>query len=388
MAENEKIFVPADYFFWFLIGIISNVFLLSFFSIKIWQILLGAVVLIIFLLLVRPQFSWLAVSFLAGFILALLRIIFVPEINFSLISADSRSYLVNLRGQLSLALGRIFPEPAAGFSQGIITGSQGVKFEPDFWQALKITSTAHLIAVSGYNITIVARFITRLLSWLTVHRKLIWLFALAGIFVFTVFVGAPISAVRAGIMAALVVIAERFSRQQNTKIAFAFVLGLMVLIDPLSLRYDLSFQLSFLAAFGIFYLAPVWFKQKHGEEKNWILELKKIAAETLSAQAMVLPILIYNFGSLSLTGMLANFLVLPLIPLAMSLSFLSGLGFLVYPALGQTIGFLSFPLLSLIIEIIRGFARFPLAGISGIFIAPLLIIIYYGFIGLIIKKSP
>lgn len=380
---SSSINVPADYFFWFLLGLISNVFLVSFLSLRFGLLLF----LSFSALLLSLAGRWfLAFSFFAGFLFSLLRVVFVPALHLSLIPTGLETFLLELQQRLALALTRLFPEPIAGFSQGIIIGKQGISFEPEFWEALKLTGTAHLVAVSGYNLTVVAKFITRFLSWLTVHRKLIWLFALAGIFLFILFVGAPVSAVRAGLMAALVIIAERFAREQNLKIAFTFVLGLMLLVNPSLLREDLSFQLSFLAAFGIFYLAPVWLSQEQQEKTSggWV-ELKKIVAETLSAQAMVLPLLVYRFGQLSLIGLLANLLVLPLIPLAMSLSFLSGLGFLLWSGLGQGIAFFSYPLLNLIVAIIKLFARLPFAGLSGVFLGPLAMILYYGLILLFIK---
>ncbi len=171
----------------------------------------------------------------------------------------------------------------------------------------------------------------------------------------------------------------------------------MAFLNPLALKNDLGFQLSFLASFGIFYVAPMFLgkgqihrqasfgisqdRQDEEEKSNWF---KQIAFETLAAQAMVFPLLIYKFGTLSLVGSLANLIVLPLIPLAMGLSFFSGLGMIVFEPLGRLVGFVSYPFLNFIVKTIELFAGLPLAGLSGVFISPLFLIVCYAALLLLI----
>lgn len=387
MVGDEKILVPSDYFFWFLIGICSAFGFFSFLvnGFSIWQICLffGLILTVVFIF--NFWWRWLAVSFLLGFFLVILRIYFWQGEAWSLTLPE---FLMNFLNQTRLvfasSLQRLFPEPVASFAQGIILGGEGIKFSNDFWQSLKITSTAHVVAVSGYNITLIARGISNFLVWVTLHRKLIWYFAILGVFLFVVLVGAPASAVRAGIFSVLLIIAERFGRQQNTRIAFALILALMLLASPLALKNDLGFQLSFLASFGIFYVKPRLMRAgifENNEDENRGFDWKNMILETLSAQAMVLPLLLFKFGTLSLVGMLANFLILPMIPLAMSLSFLSGLGMILSEFFGRVIGFLSYPFLALIIKIIEFFSGLPGAGMQGIYIGSwFLIVCYLGII--------
>ena len=402
-AESKKFIVSSDYFFWFLIGSVFCFAVLSFWSLEIRQVLFFMFFAVFSSFVFNLGYKWLVVSFFAGFVAGFSRVFVWGGQDFSLPApVFLTGFLESVKGVFALNLQKLFPEPTASFAQGIILGGQDLKFSNQFWQALKITSTAHIIAVSGYNITLIARGISSFLVWISLHRKLIWIFAIFGVFVFVILVGAPASAVRAGMFSVLLLAAERFGRQQNTRIAFAFILALMLFFEPLALKSDLGFQLSFLASFGIFYLAPRLYaagtfdvssklmnKDAAEERESRGFGFKKIIFETLSAQAMVMPLLIYEFGSLSFLGVLANFLILPMIPFAMSLSFLSGLGMAVNEVLGRVIGFLSFPFLNLIIKIIEFFASLPLAGFFGIYPGVWFLVVCYGAVVLFlaVKKN-
>jgi len=384
--NREKNLIPSDYFFWFLIGVIACFAVFSFFTLKVWQVLLISLLLIFFSFVFGFRCKWLVVSSLLGFAVGFLRIVFWGGDGFAFnLPSEFLNFLEFINLKLSASLIKLFPEPVAGFSQGIILGGQGIKFSNEFWNALKITSTAHLIAVSGYNITLITRYISRFLVWITLHRKLIWIFTSLAVVVFIVFVGAPASAWRAGVLSILMLVAQRFSRENSTKITFTFALALMSFLNPLALKNDLGFQLSFLASFGIFYVAPSLTRRSrltrrgginndHEAEQNFF---EQTILETLSAQLMVLPLLLFKFGTLSLVGILANFILVPWIWLAMGFSFFSGLAMIVFEPLGRIIGFVSYPFLSFFVKTIEFFATLPLAGLTGIYISPALLVVCY-----------
>ncbi len=381
--DQERILVPSDYFFWFLIGVVVCFAVFSFWSFKVWQVFAGIFILAVAPLAVKHWTRWIAISFAAGLTVGFLRILFWGGDGFVFnLPAEFLNFLEFISLQFSSALAKLFPEPVAGFSQGIILGGKDIKFSNEFWQALKITSTAHLIAVSGYNITLIARGVTNFLIRATLHRKLIWIFTSIGVVLFVAFVGAPASAARAGILSILMLIAQRFGRENNVKVAFVFALAAMSFFDPLSLKNDLGLQLSFLASFGIFYVAPLFLEkeqilQRAQDKMNQPDFLKQTVFETLSAQLMVLPLLLFKFGTLSLTGVLANFILVPWIWLAMGFSFFAGLGMIIFAPLGRIIGFVSYPFLNFFVKTIEFFAGLPLAGARGIFISPLFLALCY-----------
>lgn len=381
--KREKIFVPSDYFFWFLVGLIACFAVFSFVEIKIWQVLLFLFIPSLFSVVFNFRCKLLVVSCSFGFLVGFFRVLSWSGDGFVFsLPTWLLSFLESIKTLFSSGLSRLFPEPVAGFAKGIILGSKDIKFSNEFWNALKITSTAHLIAVSGYNVTLIARYISKFLVWITLHRKLIWFFASLGVIIFVIFVGAPASAVRAGLLAILMLVAQRFGRQGNTKIAFAFALAVMCFFDPLALKNDLGMQLSFLASFGIFYVSPLFNKKRlitrqvqGGEVKENLFG--QTIFETLSAQLMVLPLLLFKFGSLSLVGMAANFILVPWIWLAMGFSFFSGLSMIVFEPLGRMIGFFSYPFLNFFVKTIEFFAGLPMAGVSGVYISPLILVVCY-----------
>lgn len=377
--EEEKIFVASDYFFWFLIGVVACFAVFNFWSFRVWEVLLTLLLSVFIAFVSGFGYRLLVIGFVSGFLIGFLRILLWGGEGFAIaLPSAFLSFLEFIKQMFSSALVKLFPEPVAGFSQGIILGGQNIKFSNEFWQALKITSTAHLIAVSGYNITLIARGVANFLQWITLHRKLIWIFASLGVLVFIVFVGAPASSVRAGVISILMLVAQRFSRQNNTKIAFTFALALMSFLDPLTLKNDLGLQLSFLASFGIFYVAPKFLENRRNLDREAKPNFfKQTAMETLSAQLMVLPLLLFKFGTLSLIGVLANFILVPWIWLVMGFSFFAGLGMIIFEPLGRIIGFVGYPFLNFFVKTIEFFAGLPLAGLSGVYISPLVLVVVY-----------
>ncbi len=377
----------ANLFFFLCVGFVGAVFTCSWLPIPFWVLASAcpaACAMSVWLAARERNFAW---AMIAGFVIAILRIALLPDV-FSV----SMPFLTWLAVRISMlsqsfgsVFGRIYPEPIASFAQGILTGSAGVRLDAGFMQALRTTSTLHLIAVSGYNVTLVASYGYKLFHWLTVPRKMIWMFVLASLAVFTAFVGAPSSAVRAGIMASLAVIAERFYRTGYGRNALAFAAAVMLFGQP-SIAMDLGFQLSFLATVGIMGIAPI-FSSVGRNQPEKSSEWRQMAVETLCAQALVMPVLISKSGIVSLLGLAANFIVLPLIPAAMAVSFAAGMGFLFWNALGRAIAFVSLPFFLFITHAITWFASLPfaavnVAGISGIWIAA-----YYAIVVLLVFRK-
>ena len=214
---------------------------------------------------------------------------------------------------------------------------------------------------------------------------------IAAVACFVVFVGAPSSAVRAGIMASLLVIAQRFGRSGNSRNVLVFSLAAMLLVSPLALG-ELGLQLSFLAFFGIVYVAPLiknLFNLNPDAQNSWLELLQNTWAETLAAQLMVFPVLVYRFGLVSLLGTLANLIVLPMIPYAMGLSFIAGMLGFVSLGLARVWAIISLPFLGFITAVISRFSWLPGASLNVYHVSWLFIATYYLLIGwwLIVKRK-
>lgn len=215
------------------------------------------------------------------------------------------------------------PVPQSGLLEGLILGgSSGLPKE--LQDAFSRTGTTHIVAVSGYNVTIIAEYLMMLGILIGLWRKQAFWFAAVGIAAFVFMCGLPASAVRAGVMGTLILWAAKNGRLANSGNAILFAASVMLVSNPLLFRYDAGFQLSFMATLGIIYLYPKLekyfssFLEKRSTAFKFLFET---ALLTFSAQLSVLPILIYSFGSLSVISLLANLLILPTVTPAMMLGF-------------------------------------------------------------------
>lgn len=177
----------------------------------------------------------------------------------------------------------------------------------------------HLIAVSWFNITIIIIFFSSLIKVFPTNIKIIIMSLL--IIIFTILVWAWAAIIRAAIMWIIWFIIVNYWRKWNMLIILILTLSLMVTFSPLSLNYDVSLQLSFLAVLWIIYF------QKNIENifsflPN-IFEIKNAFCLTISAIILTLPIMIFNFWQISIIAPLSNILVIWTIPLSMFFWFLS-----------------------------------------------------------------
>ena len=159
----------------------------------------------------------------------------------------------------------------------------------------------------------------------------------------------------------------------------------MILFNPLILRYDLGFQLSFLSLLGIVYFKPALTKLfKMNTATSSFLNWRDNAFNTLCAQLMVAPLLLINFGSLSSVGLFTNILILGTVPLAMLLGFLTSIFGAVSHIFGIIAGWFTYPLVSFQLGIIELLSKVghPLTFKNFSWLAAL---IYYGLIVIFIK---
>lgn len=270
-------------------------------------------------------------------------------------------------------------EPQASFLGGLILGAK--KAIPDsLMTAFNRTGTTHIVALSGYNITIIAVMVMNLCKALWIPRKKsFWISVLAIVF-FILITGAPASAVRAGVMGVLVLLATqlgRLSRVTNTLILAALV---MLLINPKVLAFDAGFQLSFLATIGLVFLSPKL--EKYFQKLPNYFGLRDNLVATSSAIIMTTPFMMYQFGRFSIVAPLVNVLILPVIPIAMAFGFVLGLAGLLWLPFGQIIGWMAWVILSYIIFIVETFAKFSWASIQIGQLHWVWLLVFYGLIGL------
>jgi competence protein ComEC len=224
-------------------------------------------------------------------------------------------------------------EPQASLGLGYLLGQRRA-LPPELDQALVIAGLTHVVVASGYNLTILVRLARRL--FVRVSKYLATLSATTMIVAFMAVTGASPSMSRAGLVAGLSLAAWYYGRRFHPLVLLPFAAAVTVLIDPTYAWNDLGWQLSFAAFAGVMILAPLLQRYFFGDKKPGTV--RQILGETISAFLLTLPILIYAFGQFSNVAIIANLLILPLVPLAMLLTFIGGIGAIATPGLATIIG--------------------------------------------------
>ena len=295
-------------------------------------------------------------------------------------------WVYSLRNGLSQTLAEVLPEPQASLAQGIILGKRGTiptSIKADFAH----TGTAHLLAISGLHLSIIAGILLSIGIWLFGKRRYtyIWL-ALGIIWLYALITGMHTPVVRGAIMASLFLSAELLGRQRTAITSLAFAAAIMVGINP-QILWDASFQLSFLAMSGLIFLAPPLMALGRRAVNTAIGEqgigvsLANIITDsfgvTLGAVIAVWPVIAHYFGIVSFVAPLATLLALPALPGIIVAGALAGLIGLVALPVAQAIGWLAWLFTSYMLLIVNGFASLPISSIEVGSVDTALILVYY-----------
>ncbi len=280
------------------------------------------------------------------------------------------------------SINRSISEPSTSYLKGILLGSRS-QMPEEIKEKFARTGTTHILAISGYNITIVASIISGFFLFFFKRQRAFW-FSVLGILIFVVLTGAQASVVRAAIMGVLLLFAQKEGRLYGSHNAIILAAAAMILVNPNILRYDIGFQLSFLATMGLIYGVPML--EKYFVKIPNKFQIKKTLLMSISAQILVLPLLIYHFKNLSLVTLPVNLLILPLVPLTMLLGFIMGVAGIIAPVLGQTIGYLTWLISSLQLLVISIFSAPAWAAIQ-IHLPVYILAVYYLLAFYIIKRA-
>ncbi|MFH1656414.1 MAG: ComEC/Rec2 family competence protein [Candidatus Nealsonbacteria bacterium] len=218
------------------------------------------------------------------------------------------------------------------YSQAFILGAMILgdknRIPQEMKEKLNIAGIRHITAVSGMHIVILSSILMSLLIGLGFWRGQAFYFSVILIFLFVVMTGLQVSAIRAGIMGMLFLLAQKVGRKSISSRTIVIVGSVMLFFNPLLLLGDVGFQLSFLAVIGIINFGPILknlFQKLYPNflrKNKIIININNILIMTFSAYIFTFPILIYNFGQVSLVSPLTNILILPIVPLIMIFGFI------------------------------------------------------------------
>jgi len=272
------------------------------------------------------------------------------------------------------AVRRAIPDPEASLGIGYLVGQRRA-LPADLALSLQIAGLTHVVVASGYNLTILVRLARRL--FVKISKYLSALSASTMIVAFIAITGMSPSMSRAGLVAALSLMAWYYGRKFHPIVLLLLAIAVTVLINPSYAWGDLGWQLSFAAFAGVMIVAPLAQRYLFGDKKPGMI--LQILGETVSAQLITAPILIASFGQLSNVAIISNLLILPLVPFAMLLTFIAGVGSLAIPAIAWLTGLPATWLLHYMVSVTEYLASLPWA-MSNVQIPWWGVAIYYGII--------
>ena len=275
-----------------------------------------------------------------------------------------------LRRRAAAVVQRLWPDPEAALLAGILLGLDK-SIPRAVYDAFRVTGTAHIIAISGFNITILAGLFVALFGRLLGKARGMALaaFAVVG---YTVLVGADAAVVRAAIMGLLGMAALSVGRRQHAYTTLAVTAAFMALLDPRVLG-DVGFQLSFAATLGLVLFAEPfqgaaerllqrWLAP--AQARRWAKPLGEFFLFTLAAQLLTLPISAWAFHRISVISFLANPAVLPVqAPLMVGAGAAVLLG-LAWLPLGRVVAWAVWPLAAYTIRAVEAFAALPFTTVA------------------------
>jgi competence protein ComEC len=278
--------------------------------------------------------------------------------------------LYDFKAHALSVLARLFPEPHAALLSGILLGVEA-GIPTHLKEAFSATGTSHIVAISGFNISILVGVFTAIAYQLFGVRRGT-LVTLVGVATYAVLAGASASVVRAAIMGSLALIAQRLGRQTAGLNSLSAAVLFMTLLNPLTL-WDVGFQLSAAATLGlILYAEPL----QLGFKNLLARFLAPAAVErvagllgeglllTFAAQITTLPLMAYYFRTVSLVSLVANVVIIPVQPAVMVLSGIALLLGLIALPLGQIAAWAAWPFTAYTIAFVQLFAQAPSASIG------------------------
>lgn len=283
-----------------------------------------------------------------------------PEVEKVKEGESPLKFLYLFSAYVSTALSKIFKGDAAVLAKGLILGGTA-GFSDSFVDSLRKSGTSHLVAVSGYNVSIITIVLFQMIRQGFSRRSAIitTLIVLAG---FCLLTGATASVLRASLMGLFYILAKIIGRKSAVTNGLFVAALIMILLNPYSI-FDVGFELSFAATLGLILL----------EEPlriifNRFAKIPEIiltgATATLAAQLFTLPILLFQFNQISLLAPIANILILPFIPLAMLMVLITFIIYQILPIAGIFVGGLTQPILDYVMIVIKFFGGFSFSALT------------------------
>lgn len=259
-----------------------------------------------------------------------------PASKFQLTMSKWRNYLTGM-------VLKWLPGDEGGLAVGILWGGGGSLSE-NTSENFRKAGLTHIIAASGFNVSVVAGWATAMAVKLVGRRRSIYL-VIVSIILYVFLAGAQAAVIRAGIMAGLSLIALRLGRRSDAVWVWLLTGVVMLIANPAFVE-DVGWELSMAATLGLLLT---------GDFKSGGIFMSDLKT-TLAALVMTLPIILHYFGGVSIVSPLTNILVLWTIPIIMQIVGVASLVGLIFGELGMVVSWVSWPLLRWVILVTQFFS--------------------------------
>ncbi|MFQ5752330.1 MAG: ComEC/Rec2 family competence protein [bacterium] len=228
---------------------------------------------------------------------------------------------------------RQYISPPEGAILGAMTLGDKSKLSRDTKEKLNKAGVRHITAISGMHISILTILLMSMFLWFGMWRSHAFYITAIIMLLYILLTGASPSAIRAGVMGSAVLFAPVIGRM-NVSLRMLVFAAAGILAFDVELLGNIGFQLSFLAVFGIITISPLLQNMLEKFPNPW--HFQDILIMTISAQVFTLPILLSNFGQISLVSVPANLLIVLVLPFVLAFGFL----FLIVGTLVQPLAFI------------------------------------------------
>lgn len=262
---------------------------------------------------------------------------------------------LQVKDRLSRVLDETLPAGESALLKGVLFGSQS-EIDPQIRQEFVDTGVVHILSVSGYHIGLVLAGCCLLNGLLKLNRRNFTLFAAAVLIFYTALTGAQPAVIRATVMALVLLVGHLLDRDGDWSSGLALSALVILLANPRTF-YNIGFQLSFVATWGILYLRPVLQNRLfYRLPQSW----RAVPAVPLAAQLAVLPLTAYYFNQVSVISLVANLIIVPLIGIITLLGTFAVLGGVIWLLWAEVLNISTGLLLALVINL-----NAILAGVPG-----------------------
>lgn len=259
-----------------------------------------------------------------------------------------------VRRKFAAGMETALPEPLASFGLGLLIG-QRTTLPETVTLSLATVGLTHIIAVSGYNLTIIMRAVRRVLRGRSKYQTA--MLSLGLIVVFLLATGMSASIIRASLVSGLSLLAWYYGRAFKPLLLILFVAALTAGFNPFYIWSDIGWYLSFLAFFGVLVLAPLVNARLFGSKQP--KTIRALLIETICALIMTIPFILFIFNQISLIALFANLLIVPLVPLGMLLALIAGLAGMAVPIIAGVAALPARILLTYMLDLVQLLSQIP-----------------------------